>query len=68
MNWSNWFRQVHRWTSIIFMAVVMVIFITLGFGRQPAYWVYFLPLLPLALLMVTGLYMFVLPYTTKWRN
>ncbi|CCV12046.1 conserved hypothetical protein [Mesorhizobium sp. STM 4661] len=26
------------------------------------------PLLPLALLLFTGLYMFVLPYATKWRS
>jgi hypothetical protein len=30
--------------------------------------VYLLPLFPLALLMLTGLYMFVLPYTAKWRS
>jgi hypothetical protein len=34
-------------------------------GRQPASWVYFLPLLPLALLALTGLYLFALPYTRK---
>ena len=68
MNWSIWIRQVHRWLSIIFTAVVIVIFITLGVGKEPAYWVYFLPLFPLALLMLTGLYMFVLPYVTKWRS
>jgi hypothetical protein len=27
-----------------------------------------LPLFPLALLMLTGLYMFVLPYAAKWRS
>ena len=68
MNWSNWIRQVHRWLSIIFTAVVIAIFITLGLGKEPAYWVYFLPLPPLFLLMFTGLYMFVLPYAAKWRS
>ena len=68
MNWSIWIRQVHRWLSIIFTAVVIVIFVTLGLGKEPAYWVYFLPLFPLALLMLTGLYMFVLPYAAKWRG
>ena len=48
--------------------VVIAIFITLGVGKEPADWVYFLPLLPLALLMLTGLYMFVLPHATKWRS
>lgn len=26
------------------------------------------PLLPLALLMITGLYLFALPYVAKWRG
>jgi len=33
-----------------------------------AVWVGLLALLPLALLMLTGLYLFVLPYAAKWRN
>ena len=68
MSWSIRIRQVHRWLSIIFTAVVIVIFITLGVGKEPAYWAYLLPLFPLALLMLTGLYMFVLPYATRWRS
>jgi ABC-type polysaccharide/polyol phosphate export permease len=68
MNWNNLVRQVHRWMSIIFTAAVVAIFIALGVGKQPADWVYFLPLLPLALLLPTGLYMFVLPYAVKWRS
>lgn len=68
MNWSIWIRQVHRWLSIIFTAVVIGIFITLGAGQEPAYWVYFLPLFPLGVLMLTGLYMFALPYAAKWRE
>lgn len=62
MNWSNCIRQVHRWTSVVFAVVVTAIFATLGLGRQPAEWVYFLPLFPLAILLATGLYMFALPY------
>ena len=68
MNWNPWIRQVHRWTSIVFVAVVMIIFIMLGMGRQPASWAYFLPLLPLALLALTGLYLFALPYAVKRRS
>jgi hypothetical protein len=51
-----------------FMAVVSAIFITLGVGKEPAYWVYYVPLFPLALLMLTGLYLFVLPYAAKWSG
>lgn len=68
MNWSKWVRQIHRWLSVIFTAVVIAIFVALGIGREPAEWVYFLPLFPLALLMLTGLYMFVLPHAVGWRS
>ncbi|MBA3810083.1 MAG: hypothetical protein H0X27_00250 [Caulobacteraceae bacterium] len=67
MNWNAWIRQIHRWLSITFTAIVIGIFIALGVGEKPAAWVYFLPLFPLALLVLTGLYMFVLPYSAKWR-
>ena len=65
MNWSIWIRQIHRWLSIIFTAVVILIFTMLGMGTEPAAWLYFVPLAPLALLMLTGLYMFVLPYVRR---
>lgn len=68
MNWSKWIRQTHRWLSIAFTVVVLFIFAALGMGRQPAEWTYFLPLVPLGLLMLTGLYMFVLPYAAKRRS
>ena len=65
MNWSSWIRQVHRWLAIAFTIVVLAIFGALGLGREPAEWVYFLPLFPLFLLMLTGLYMFALPYVAR---
>ena len=68
MNWNTWIRQFHRWLSIIFTAVVAAIFVTLGVGVEPAYWVYLMPLIPLGLLMLSGLYLFALPYATNWRS
>ncbi|MDP3736613.1 MAG: hypothetical protein Q8R02_04440 [Hyphomonadaceae bacterium] len=65
---SKLIRQIHRWVSIIFVAIVIAIFTALGLGKEPPQWVYFLPLFPLALLALTGLYMFVLPYTAKRRG
>jgi cellulose synthase/poly-beta-1,6-N-acetylglucosamine synthase-like glycosyltransferase len=64
MNWSKWIRQTHRWLSIIFTATVAANFITMAFGQPPA-WVVYSPLLPLFLLLFSGLYMFVLPYVAK---
>jgi ABC-type polysaccharide/polyol phosphate export permease len=68
MNWNIWLRQVHRWVSIAFTVVVIGIFIAMGLGKEPAYWVYLTPLLPLAVLVPTGLYMFALPYVARWRS
>ena len=68
MNWNKWIRQIHRWLSVIFTASVIGIFAALGLGKEPAEWIYFLPLLPLALLMLSGLYLFVLPYANNWRS
>jgi hypothetical protein len=68
LNWNRWIRQFHRWVSIVFVAIVILIFILLGIGRQPANWVYLTPLLPLALLALTGLYLFVLPYAGRRRG
>ncbi len=68
MKWNLWIRQIHRWVSIIFVTVVIAIFSMLGMGSQPAQWVYFVPLLPLALLAMTGLYLFALPYLGRRRT
>jgi len=64
---NRWARQIHRWLSIAFTAAVIVNFVALAKGQQTV-WVGFLALLPLALLLVTGLYLFVVPYAAKWRS
>ena len=64
---SKWIRQIHRWLSIVFTLTVIANFIALARGTPPA-WVTYAPLLPLALLLFTGLYLFVLPYATRWRG
>jgi hypothetical protein len=68
MNFNGWMRQMHRWISILFVVVVAGIFITLGTGHKLVQWVYFLPLAPLALLSLTGLYLFVRPYALRRRG
>jgi hypothetical protein len=67
MNWNNWVRQIHRWLSIVFTVTVIANFVVLARGL-PVSWVTYSPLPPLALLLFTGLYMFLLPYATKWRR
>jgi hypothetical protein len=69
LNWNIWIRQAHRFVSIVFTVTVIANFIALaqGGGPPPA-WVTYSPLPPLAFLLFTGLYLFVLPYATKWRR
>ncbi len=69
MNWNAWVRQIHRWVSIAFTVAVIANIVVISMGQgQPAAWVTYSPLLPLALLLFSGLYLFVLPYATKWRS
>jgi len=69
MNWSKWIRQFHRWVSIAFTVTVIANIVALSMGQgQPPALVTYSPLLPLALLLLTGLYLFVLPYATKRRG
>ena len=67
MNANAWIRQIHRWVAIVFTMTVIANFIVLAKGTPPP-WVTYSPLLPLALLLFTGLYMFALPYVANWRN
>jgi hypothetical protein len=66
---NNWIRQTHRWVSMAFTLAVIANFVVLSVGQgPPAAWVTYSPLLPLAVLLLTGLYLFVLPYATRWRR
>ncbi|MFI7708268.1 hypothetical protein [Nonomuraea sp. NPDC049480] len=67
MNGNKWVRQIHRWLSIAFTVTVIICVVAL-LQEEPAVWVFYLPLAPLALQLVTGLYLFVLPYATKRRS
>ena len=62
-----WIRQFHRWMSIVFTLAVIAASIALA-QREPIVWVSYVPLLPLALLFFTGLYLFALPYVAKRRR
>jgi hypothetical protein len=66
-KWSRWIRQSHRWLSIAFTLTVVANFIVRARGEPPA-WLTYSPLLPLFLLLFSGLYMFALPYARRWRN
>lgn len=67
MNWNRWVRQTHRWLSIAFTVAVIVNIVAVAAGRYDDR-VGLLAVLPLALQLLTGLYLFVLPYAVEWRS
>ncbi|MGQ0685959.1 hypothetical protein [Bradyrhizobium sp.] len=67
MNWNKLMRQGHRWLSIAFTVAVIANVVAMMQERQ-AVWVGVLALVPLILLLLSGLYMFVLPYIAHPRR
>ena len=67
MNWNKWVRQTHRWLSIAFTVAVIVNIVAVVQGKYTNR-MGLLAVFPLALLLLTGLYLFVLPYAAKWRS
>lgn len=68
MKFNEWIRRIHRWTSIAFTVGVVVNIVALMKQKEPAVWVGLLALFPLILLLFSGLYLFMLPYTARWRG
>jgi hypothetical protein len=68
VNGNRWIRQIHRWTSTVFTLTVIANLVALTRGTPPS-WITYSPLPPLAVLLLTGLYLFALPYartTASW--
>lgn len=70
LNWNKWIRQFHRWLAIAFTLLVLANFVCLAIKapEQVAMVVGMITLIPLFLLLFTGLYMFFLPYFRKPTN
>ena len=66
-TFSDWVRQAHRCLAILFTLTVLANFAAMIRGGPPA-WITYSPLLPLFLLLFSGLYMFALPYAAKRRR
>jgi hypothetical protein len=67
MNWNYMIRQVHRWLSMVFTVAVIINLIAMMQEKQ-AVWIGMLALLPLVLMLLSGLYLFALPYAARWRS
>ena len=64
---NKWVRQIHRWLSIAFTLAVIANLAMMG-REEPVIWVGLLALFPLILLLLTGLYLFVLPFLSRART
>jgi hypothetical protein len=60
-------RKCHRWVAWAFILSVIATSIALA-QKQPIVWMSYVPLLPLALLSLSGLYMLLRPHFTKGRD
>src|SRR5215469_5440288 len=67
LNWNKWMRQSHRWLSLAFTLVVIVNGVAVAQKRYTNS-LGLLAVFVLALQFFTGLYLFVLPYVSKWRS
>jgi hypothetical protein len=67
MSVSKSVRQLHRWVSMAFTLAVVANFIALWMGQQST-WIGIVALVPLFVLLFTGLYLFILPYRAKGRS
>jgi hypothetical protein len=67
LSWNTWLRQIHRWLSVAFTVAVIVNIAAMA-QKEPAVWVGVLALVPLVLLLLTGLYLFVLPHAARWSS
>ena len=64
---NTWIRQIHRWLSIAFTLGVIGYMVVMTRGQPPG-WVGLFALVPLILLLLTGLYLFALPYVLGRRG
>ena len=64
---SRFIRRFHRWVAIAFTVTVLATIVALT-REEPIVWVSYVPLLPLALLFFSGLYLFALPYLANRRR
>ena len=68
MSASQWIRQSHRWVSMAFTLGVIVNMVVMTRQEKPPVWVGMLALVPLIVLLLSGLSMFALPYFRQWRE
>jgi hypothetical protein len=64
---SAYFRKLHRGVAMLFTLLVAANFAAMAIGQVPL-WLTYSPLLPLLLLLASGLVMFFQPYVARRRS
>jgi len=67
LNWNKSIRVIHRWLSIAFTLAVIINGIAVVQGKYNAK-LGLMAVAVLALMWLTGAYLFMLPYAAKWRG
>ena len=64
MTLARLIREAHRWLGLFLIVLTIANIVAIATGNAMD-WLTYLPLLPLVLLMLSGLYMFILPYVAR---
>ncbi|MBB4124348.1 hypothetical protein [Martelella radicis] len=63
---NRFIRSAHRWIALAFTLAVIANIVGMIMGLKIA-WIGFLALVPLIPLLISGLYLFALPYIARMR-
>lgn len=67
MTWNLLIRRTHRWLSIVFTLAAIANIVALVL-KLPATWLGLVAVVPLIPMLLTGIYLFVLPYFARSPN
>lgn len=67
MSWNKFIRQTHRWLSVAFTLTIIIVGVAAVRGKY-ANSMGLVAVFVLALMFLTGAYLFVLPFAAKWRS
>lgn len=67
MTFAKLNRTAHRWLGMLLVVLTLANIIAYATGNAMD-WLTYSPLVPLFLLMPSGLYMFILPYLSRARG
>jgi heme A synthase len=67
MNWNKWIRQTHRWLSVVLTLAIIINGVAVVQGKYTNK-LGLAAVAPFALLFLSRVYLFILPYAAKWRS